>query len=93
MRSTIFALACGAALISAPAVFADPPAQPATTTPVSATTGDPDNPVTCRVLYHEGAVNANAKECHTKHQWDAMQRAMQHDISMDQQRSLQGGMP
>ena len=94
MRSTIFALACGAALISATAVLADPPITPAqpngqTATPVSATNPDSDNPVECRYLVHEGSVSSQAKECHTKHQWDAMQHQMQHDISMDQLRAGQ----
>lgn len=85
MRSAVFAIACGVALISAGSVFADPPqsqqqAQPAADKQVS-------DPVTCHSYDSEGMLVRG--ECHTQHEWNAKMRLEQESIREFQLRALQ----
>jgi hypothetical protein len=84
MRSTFFALVCGAALISASAVLADQPQPPMQPQNVSAQNSDP---VTCHYYDSEGTLVKG--ECHTQHEWNEKMRLEQESIREFQLRALQ----
>ena len=87
MRSSILAIACGFVLVSASAALADQTQQP-TAQPISAVSTTPDpNPVICHGLVHDGAL-LHSSECHTKHEWQAIQFRNQEAIREFQNSAL-----
>jgi hypothetical protein len=87
MRSPILAIAFGFVLVSASAALADQTQQP-TAQPVSAVSTTPDpNPVICHGLVHDGVL-LHSSECHTKHEWNAIQFRNQQAIREFQDSAL-----
>jgi hypothetical protein len=84
MRSHILAIACGFGLVAASAALADQTQAPVAQ-PISAV--QDSNPVTCHLLVHEGDL-LRTRECHTKHEWDAMRFREQEAIRGFQDRAL-----
>ena len=82
MRAMILTLAA-AAMFSVPAL-ADDVNAPVQATPVSATTQDIQNQVSCRMTYHEGVIIAADRTCLTKEQWD-LYRIQNQKLLRDQQ--------
>jgi hypothetical protein len=87
MRSTIFAIVCGAALAASGAAIADPAQPPPPTQPQPAAAPVNTNPVTCR--YYDSQGDLVRGECHTQHEWDAKVLREQEAIREFQLRSLE----
>ena len=76
MRTTLFALACGTALLAGTAAFADE-TNGATAQPVAMTSSS--DVKICKMFFHEGML-INTHECRTQREWDARRRSNEDDV-------------